>query len=147
MTAADSDAFAKMKELAQEVRAIANGFQPDATAFSDAAIESYTGKVQRLFIVASALEALQAVDSQPMRSPLRADPMTSNQANEAEADTLKALKEKVEVDMRTAWEAINELKGFDSLAAFNTKTFAEGRLSEAKELLGIIREAQKEKTP
>ena len=133
----DSDTLVKMKELAQEVRAIANGFQPDATAFSDAAIESYTGKVQRLFIVASALEALQAADSQPMRRVSPSDSMTSNQA----------LKEKIEVDMRTAWEAINELKGLDSLAAFNTKTFAEGRLIEAKELLEIIRKAQKEKTP
>lgn len=119
MTAADSDALAKHLEGLLEA---------DPTHMFV--------KVNRS-ILRNAIEALQAADSQPMRRVSPSDSMTSNQA----------LKEKIEVDMRTAWEAINELKGLDSLAAFNTKTFAEGRLKEAKDLLEIIRKAQKEKTP
>lgn len=51
-----------LKELAKEIRGIANGFQPDAMDFSEAALESYTGKVQRLFIAASALETLASAE-------------------------------------------------------------------------------------
>ena len=43
----------KRKEWADEIEDIAKGFQPDAMDHSDAALESYTGKTQRLFILAS----------------------------------------------------------------------------------------------